>query len=380
LSLTRLLAALALVASVGACGGSDSESDEDSTGGSGGAPPNLGEPIQVDPIEQWTWVPLEGTMCADGTMAGVGANFTTQSRELVIFFQGNGVCYDAGTCNNLFRHLLVGMGPDPLNHMWWGTPLTGQIGIFDRNDPTNPFRKSNFIVFPHCGVDGHTADKESIYPPLAPVQQRGYGNVRAALPRIVGTFVDATRIVVAGFSAGGIGAGANYHQIAEAFAAVGQPPPFLIDDGGPVLRPPYAGPNAQSALRAGWGLDQTLEPWCPKCATDGYHAVMETIAELHPGVRTSVVCSYQDNTATPLYGLLNGEGFTGARLEEGLRDLAAWSAGRQDAIAPSAERMFYYPGDRHGALVVGPLSMTPGLTPFLEAQLNGDPGWATVQP
>jgi hypothetical protein len=405
---TSALVAPALIAVVSACGGDGSELPESyaagassgtgaeagapggggnsgsagsaGTIGSGGAPPALGEPIQVDSTEQWVWVPIPGTVCADGTMAGVGVNFTTQSRELVIWFQGNGVCYNLTSCT-LFQSLLVGMGPDPLDHMWWGDKLTGHIGIFDRADATNPFRKSNFIVFPHCGVDGHTADKESTYPPLKTVQQRGYANVTVALQNIVPTFVDATRIVVAGFSAGGIGAGANYHQIATAFEAVGQPSPFLIDDGGPVLRPPYLGPVGQSALRAGWGLDKTIEPWCPKCATEGYHAVMETVAELHPGVRTALISSYADDVATPLYGLLNADLlFTGVKFEAGLHDLSASRAAAADTISPSVERMFFYPGTRHGALAVAALSATPGLAAFLDAQLGGDPTWATVEP
>jgi hypothetical protein len=266
-----------------------------------------------------------------------------------------------------------------LNHMWWGDPNTGRFGIFDRNDPDNPLGRSNFVVFPHCGVDGHTADRISTYPSLPPVHQHGYRNVTVALRRIVPTFLDASRIVVAGFSAGGIGAGANYHQIATAFAAVGKPPPYLIDDAGPVLRPPYLGPLAQSKLREGWGLDETLGPWCPACATEGYHVIHETLARLHPGLRASVVCSYADGIVTALYGLLNAEPFDGARLEAGLRDLSAWSAGFRAEVAPSVQHEFLYPGGRHGALVVGPLGLTPGLASFLREQLEDRPTWATVQ-
>jgi hypothetical protein len=367
-----MLAAMALALGATACGGG---SDDDTGSGS---TPVLGEPIAVDPTEEWVWVPIQGSMCGDGTEAGIGVNFTARSRNLVIFFQGNGVCYDATTCS-LFQNLLTGMGPDPLNHMWWGTPITGQLGIFDRQNVDNPLADSNFIVFPHCGVDGHTADKESTYPPLPTFQQRGYANVRVALPRIVATFRDASRIVVAGFSAGGIGSGANYHQIATAFAAVGRPPPYLIDDAGPVLRPPYLGPNAHSALRAGWGLDTTLEPWCPDCATEGYHVIHQTLARLHPGLRSSVVCAYNDGTVTALYSLLNGGAFDGARLDAGLRDLSSWSAGFQADVAPSEQHEFLYPGSRHGAIVVAPLSATPGLTEFLAAELNDSPTWATVQ-
>jgi hypothetical protein len=369
--------AVALCFLLAACGGSDGTPGES---GPGGTRPELGEPISVASDEQWVWVPIEGTQCADGSPAGIGVNFTAQSRELLIWFQGNGVCYDAASCA-MFQPLLTGMGSDPLDHMWWGDKNTGKIGIFDRNDAANPFRKSNFVVFPHCGVDGHTADKESTYPTTPAVQQRGYANVTHALRRIVPTFLDATRIVVAGFSAGGIGAGANYHQIATFFEAYDKRVPFLINDAGPVLRPPFLGAMGKDALRTGWGLDGTIETWCRDCATEGYHPVYETLARLHPGLRTSVICAYADGIATPLYGLLNGDlSFNGAKLEAGLRDLSSWVAGYQSSVAPSRQRQFYYPGARHGALAIAPLSATPGLVDFLNGQLGESDDWVSVEP
>jgi hypothetical protein len=376
-SLTTAVALCSLVTALAGCGGDDGAPSGERAGVTR---PPLGDPIDVEPDEQWTWVPIEGSVCADGTGAGIGVNFTAQSRELVIWFQGNGVCYDAGSCS-LFQSLLTGMGTDPLDHMWWGDMATGQIGIFDRNDPDNPFRKSNFVVFPHCGVDGHTADKESSYPPQQPVQQRGYANVTHALRRIVPTFLDATRIVVAGFSAGGIGAGSNYHQIATFFEAYGQKVPFLINDSGPVLRPPYLAPVGRNSLRTGWGLDRTIETWCPDCAAEGYHPVYETLARLHPGLRISVISAYGDGIATALYGMLNGDaGFNGAKFEEGLRDLSSWVEGYQNSVAPSRQQNFFYPGPRHGALAIAPLSATPGLVDFLRGQLGESEDWVSVEP
>ena len=346
-------------------------------------PPPPPKPIAVAPedLEKWVWIPIAGTRCADDSEAGIGVNFTNQSRELVVFFQGNGVCYDALTCN-LFKDLLVGMGPDPIEHLWWGNEKAGEVGIFDRSDATNPFRKSNFVVFPHCTIDAHTADKDSEYPGVGVVHQHGYANVTKALPLIVPTFADATRVVVAGFSAGGIGATANYHQIATAFEAVGKPPPLLINDSGPILRPPFLSKGAQDRLRAGWGLDVTLDAFCPKCASDGLHAIYETIAELHPGVRSSQLCAYSDSVVTMLYRLLNTDinVFDGTKLRNGLFDLEGWMADGQTRLAPSAHRSYYFVGDQHGTMVVGPLKDRAGLTAFLTAQVEGDSTWATVKP
>src|SRR5205814_8561427 len=103
-------------------------------------------------------VPIGRAMCGDGAPAAGGARFTAKTRNLVVWFQRNGVPYDMKSCV-AFQQLLVGMGPDPINHMWWGDDNQAHTGIFDPDDPTNPFRNDNFIVFPHCTVDGHTANK-----------------------------------------------------------------------------------------------------------------------------------------------------------------------------------------------------------------------------
>ena len=343
---------------------------------------DLGEPLTVPPdqLDQWVWIPIPEMVCADNTPAGVGVRFTGQSKNVVIWFQGNGVCYDLKTCT-LFKDLLVGMGSDPLDHMWWGDTAQGDRGIFDRNDPQNPFRADNFVVLPHCALDGHTADKESSYPTLPTYQQRGFKNAQIAAQRIVATFPYATRVVVAGYSAGGIGATANYDHIAARFEAIGHPPPFLIADSGPLLRTPYLGTVARNDLTAGGGLDKTVFANCPDCPTAGPSAAYPTLAQRHPGVRASVISSYGDSVSTNLYRLLNYDinVLDGNKFRAGLLDLESWMSEQQPALAPSTHRSFYFGGDRHGALVY-PLADTPGLVTFLEQQLSSDPSWQSVTP
>ncbi len=327
--------------------------------------------IVVDKLDEWVWVPIEGMSCGDGSPSGVGVRFTGKSRNLVIWFQGNGVCYDAKSCA-IFGNLLVGMGPDPLDHMWWGDANQGHTGIFDPDDTTNPFRDDNFVVLPHCTVDGHTADKQTAYPLLPVYEQHGYRNATVATRRIAATFPDATRVVVAGFSAGGIGATANYHQIASAFEARGLPSPFLIADSGPLMRDPYLSQIARNDLRSGWGLDDTVYQVCADCAVQGPGAAYQAIAARHPGVRQSVLSSYADVTASSLYRLLNYDVnfIDGDRFKRGLLDLAT---------ANPQIRVFYFGGDRHGALPF-PLADSPGLVDFLNAQLSGDQAWQSVIP
>lgn len=348
-------------------------------------PPPPGDPIEIAPdqLGTWVWVPVDGMVCGDGSPSGVGVNFTDKSRDLVIWFQGNGVCYDHKSCL-MFRDLLTGMGPEPLARMWWGDTAQGQRGIFNRNNASNPFRDSNFVVLPHCTVDAHTADKKSKHagiPPLPEYHQHGYANATKALERILPTFLDASRITVAGFSAGAIGATANYHKIATAFEAYGHPPPFLIADAGPLQRKPFLSDTAQKAVQNGWGLKDTIGTFCPRCITEGIHAIYETIAELHPGVRSSVICSYNDVTAFMLYRMLNYDIniIDNTKFEKGLKDLSGWIEGYQAKVSPSAHRDFFYGGDRHGAMVLD-FAQSPGLLGFIEDQLSGDPSWSSIRP
>jgi hypothetical protein len=338
---------------------------------------DFGPPIVVDQAdyERWVWIAEPTMRCADGSEGGFAVNFTAQSRELVVYLFGGGVCYDLATCT-IDQPLLQGLGENPLEFLFGPGERGGDAGIFDRSDATNPFRKSNFVVLPHCTGDGHAANKVSTYPPLAPVQQVGYANVTAALQRIVPTFRDASRVTFAGFSAGGIGVGVNYHQFASAFESVGQPPPVLINDAGPTLREPYLSRRAQDKLIAGWGLDETVGPWCPECLTGGLHLGQRRLAELHPGMRSSLVCATSDVVVFGLYALLNGDT---SSLEDGLFDLSDWIASYQAEVVPTRQREFLYPGDRHGAMVVAPLAATPGLAEFLTEQLDGDPAWSSVR-
>lgn len=340
------------------------------------------EPLATSALEirQWRWIAVEEMRCANDTTGGFFTSVSEDPRDLVIFFGGGGVCYDPLSCL-IDTPLLLGMGPAPLP-VWLGDQQS-YSGIFDRADPSNPFRNASFVYFPHCTGDGHTADKVTMYPGMAPIQQVGYGNVQEALRIVAPTFETVERVTVAGFSAGGIGSLANYHQIAWLFECLGHPPPLLIDDAGPVLRKPYLSDIGQASLTAGWGLDETFADLCPECGTEGYHLALQRIRELHPGARTALVSAYGDGVVRQLYSLLALDPTMANDanvLRNGLLDYSAWTSGLPAPDPSTRHREFYYWGDRHGALVVAPLSATPGLAQFLQAQLDDAPEWGSVIP
>ncbi len=337
--------------------------------------PTYGHPNELEPgqYRQRVWIEMPEMRCSNGTTGGFAVNFTTESRELVIYLQGGGICYDALTCS-------VGGAPSSVGEDPLRTALDGSIrdgrGIFDRADQTNPFRSSNFVVVPHCTGDHHTGNKVSTYGGST-YHHVGYTNITRMLERVVPTFRDARRVVLSGFSAGGVGITANYHQLATAFVSVGQPPPYLVIDAGPFMRPPFLKPAAQASLRESWDLDNTIGTFCPSCLTVGFHELYRVNGELHPGLRSSLICSYDDSVVRLLYGVLNKGAFGTPQMRQGLVDLAGWG---EDTLGPtSPHRVFYYGGTRHGALNVAPLASTPGLGAFLDGQL-GTGDWPSVRP
>jgi len=357
-------------AMVGADAGSrDAEVADATTGIDGGPAVVLGDPIEVatDQRRRWVWQPMPTMRCADGSEGGFAVNFAEDLDELLVYFQGGGICYDAITCA---ASLIANVGDDPPRTALEPNVFEGR-GIFDREDPDNPFRDASFVVLPHCTGDHHTGDAVTRYGART-VHHHGYANVSRLLERLLATFSTASRVTITGFSAGGVGVGANYHQLARGFEAVGQPPPFLVIDGGPFLRNEYLSDRAQERLRASWNLEATVGPFCPECLEDGVHRIYEANARLHPGVRMSMVCAYEDSVVATLYAVMNTRGFPGSRLRAGLGDLAS------SLESLEAMRFFFYGGDRHGALSL-PLADTPGLPRFLQQQLGGG-AWDSVRP
>ena len=131
---------------------------------------------------------------------GDGADFRFYSRvadpeKVLLFFQGGGACFSLATCN-----------PDDPSYTTVATGLQPESGsgVFDFENPDNPFRDWSMVFVPYCTGDVHLGDNTNTYGPGVTVNHKGYVNGKAAFDYMVEAFPDATEVFVTGSSAGGV--------------------------------------------------------------------------------------------------------------------------------------------------------------------------------
>ncbi len=261
------------------------------------------------PPETWQWVPIQGAMCRDGSATGIGINVKPGSKNLMIFLEGGGACFNALTC---------GTNPSAFSEADFdactadggtGTCLNslagnGSNGVFNRGDTANPMADWSFVYVPFCTGDVHAGNKlnASVTGVAAKQQFVGYVNVSRALARIVPTFPGLDKVLLTGISAGGFGAAANYPQTARAFGSV---PVYSLDDSGPPMGDPYASKCLQKAWADTWGFDKTVLADCGSdCPDTSDYTIPATIhtAKMYPNIPFGLVEDTDDSVITLFYG------------------------------------------------------------------------------
>ena len=270
----------ALLLALVACGSSSDGTDN-------GGPPTLGTPQH-----QWTYVPIDGSQCIDGSPTGIGVNLGT-SGDLVIYMEGGGACFNSGTCPHASH--LDGWGPDQ-----FGVNIGPyNIGLFDRIDDLNPFRDATYVFVPYCTGDVHAGSKPD---GMDGHKFVGYQNVGHDLDYLIPKSTKVTRVILAGSSAGGFGALINYDRTATAFGAT---PVLLLDDSGPPLEDSVMTPCLQQMFRDSWNLDAALPAECTACRQPdggGLENAVGFLADKYPDRRMALVTSTQDGTIRSFYG------------------------------------------------------------------------------
>lgn len=316
-------------------GGADGTQPPGFAGGAAGDPPTPGEPspartptgyIDLAPPrgaafepglarelvppapDGWTWYPVAGTRCRDGSESGVFIR-REDSRRLAIYFEGGGACTSPGFCGfnpQSANHVLSGTGETVLGSALGAVPGRQQPGVYQNGELSgifaasrddNPLSDWNMVYVPYCTGDVHAGTRaDAVVPGLAAPQQfLGHHNTSLIVGRLAATFaVGLERVVVTGSSAGSFGAALNFSMISDAFAGVQVD--ALLDSGAP-FDDRYWPPCLQQKWRDLFGLDAALPPDCEQCfdaSGGGLQRLADFLMDKHPTARIAVVSSTED--------------------------------------------------------------------------------------
>ena len=179
-----------------------------STSGDGPAPEvteSIAEPatnLVADLKPGWNEInPGEPTTCSDGSpyrfFVRPGA-----TDKLMVYMQGGGACWFRQNCDPEMQptytiRIAEGFRPS-------------STGIFNFDNPDNPFADYSIVMPPYCTGDVHLGASDTVYPPAEEGQEpltihhQGRRNMQAVLDWVTANVPEPERVFVTGSSAGAI--------------------------------------------------------------------------------------------------------------------------------------------------------------------------------
>lgn len=325
------LLSLAAVSAVVACG--SSSNNPASPPADGGADGASMAPITGLTPNSWTWVPVAGTHCRDGSDTGIAVNLASPpSDKVVIYLEGGGACVDQFFCSPVATPEKFGSAEFTAWQSGGGLATAPDGGIFGRTDTSNPVAGWNYVYIPYCTGDVFVGDNPNGMVPLVTMPQQfvGYTDVHLDLERIVPTFPNATKVLLTGISAGGFGASANYVQTARAF---GSTPVYLLDDSGPPFQAPYLATCMQTQFASLWGMTGALADCGSDCSNPSSYFVdySKHLAKTYPTMPFGLIESTQDAVISLFFGYGNPGNCAGSPLPGASLPATTFTAGLADA-------------------------------------------------
>lgn len=150
----------------------------------------------------WTeFTPGGQTTCSDGSAYKFFVR-PGDPEKLMVYFQGGGGCWTRQTCDpNLQPTYTVNIAED---FKPW------PFGVFNFENPDNPFRDYSVVMAPYCTGDVHLGASDTVYPPEdegqvpITIHHQGRANAQAVLDWTYANVTSPKEVFVTGSSAGAI--------------------------------------------------------------------------------------------------------------------------------------------------------------------------------
>jgi hypothetical protein len=295
------------------------------------APPLL-DALPREAAGQWTYHEIAGAVCRDGSPAGFYTRFSDTSKDLLIYLEQGGACFNTALCQwnpSKVGDSITGRTlSETIAGMRIGTKQEPQTtGIFDYSNAQNPYKDWNAVWIPYCTGDafGGSAPNATVQGVQGTQQFVGYQNMQKFVGHIVPTFHDAERVVLTGTSAGSFGAGLNFNQVQDAFGSV---PVTLIMDSGIPFSDDFMAPCLQKEWRDLWNLDALLPPDCTDCKSADGGGLINLVfysAKKYPNAKLGLISATEDDIMRFFFGFGEGNCSNGSypsgKYTQGIADL-----------------------------------------------------------
>lgn len=316
----------------------------------------LPEPIRVS-----------GTVCGDGTQPRMDVTFRQGAKNLLIYLDGGGACWDAatcgcsrGTCGGASKGGTTALSALPLTQKLAIGDWTNGAGIgkFAADNPVNN-AAFNVVEIEYCTGDVFMGNRVADYSPKPGVEHdivnhAGYQNLDLFLRRIVQIFPLTRKVIFAGSSAGGIGVAANLRQARRYFPSSSL---YAIGDSGLPISPgqaqdgswslDYPADNLQKALTS-WGEEKTSLVSGVQPGPDGVIDITDMVrfnGKTFPDVRYGFISEWHDAVMTSFASALQSTNSGSA-----VGDVMTRVKQNRDADGVLQSHFFFLPGDTHSLL------------------------------
>lgn len=255
-----------------------------------------------------------GASCGNGTPYRFFINRALFVDDYAITFEGGGACWDQDACEGIGDYSATNPDGIPSNYMFLPNAAAGGLvtPFSARVDPFQSVQTQdwNLVYLPYCTGDVHAGNVVRVYDDQRPTQPRiqhhkGQSNVKAAMDWLRKHEGRPSKLMLTGFSAGGVGATANYAIARDILKPRGRA--SLLADSGPLMNAPRDGTPEQypsvplvNTIIPAWNLDgpgsllPTLQAKLPGLDANNMGSLSPALAHKYPKDRFGYMVFQED--------------------------------------------------------------------------------------
>jgi Pectinacetylesterase len=233
----------------------------------------------------------------------------TASKNVMVYFEGGGACWDSLTCTFPIAGLPAEIPQFFVPAVDPATDPSTFDGVFKADNPANPVADWNVVYIPYCTGDLHTGSTSKTYlnvghptlplPTSFRIQHRGFDNFMVVLDWMKKNIDKPAKVLVAGSSAGGYGATANFPWIQRTYPRAST---YVLADASQGVT--TAAWDTGKPGRGSWNIQ--LAPWvygADPSLIPGPE-LMRVASKASPRTRTAQFTTVQDGVQIGFYSVL----------------------------------------------------------------------------